>query len=128
MAGALDSLFKSVAKDVVAELGTSLDTAITYTRKTSPTYNVDTGAVSTTNTVYTAIKVPIEYLIADEESNYQETIAKLYITPNLIGNNQPTLQDEISLTYAGATRTARIRDIKTYKGGQEYLYTITVIL
>ena len=52
MAGALDTLFKTVAKDIVAELGTALDTTITYTRKVTPTYNVDTGAVTTTNTTY----------------------------------------------------------------------------
>lgn len=127
MAGALDSLFKSVAKSVVSELGTALDTSITYTRKTAVTYNIDTGAVSTTNTNYSNIKIPVEYVLADEESNYQETVAKLYLTPDLIGNNQPSLQDEISLQYAGAVRVARIRDIRTYKGGQEYLYVITVI-
>jgi hypothetical protein len=48
MAGALDSLFKSVAKDVVAELGTSLDTTVTYTRKATPTYNTSTGAPTPT--------------------------------------------------------------------------------
>ena len=33
MAGQLDSLFKDVAKSVVAQLGTSLDHDITYTKK-----------------------------------------------------------------------------------------------
>ena len=33
MAGQLDSLFKSVAKNVVATLGDSLDHTITYTKK-----------------------------------------------------------------------------------------------
>ena len=49
MAGALDSLFKSVAKSVVADLGKSFDHTITYTRKASPTYNTSTGALTTTD-------------------------------------------------------------------------------
>ena len=54
MAGTLDTLFKSVAKDVVADLGTALDTTITYTRKASPSYNTSTGALTTTNTTYSS--------------------------------------------------------------------------
>jgi len=127
MAGSLDTVFRSVAQDVVGELGTALDTSITYTRKTSPSYNVDTGALTTTDTSYSNIKLPIEYIRSEEESGFQENIARLYITPNLIGNNQPTLQDEVTLTYAGASRTAKIQDIRTYRGGQEYLHILTVI-
>ena len=126
MAGALDSLFKSVAKDVVAELGTSLDTTITYTRKVTPTYNVDTGAVTTTNTTYSSIKVPIEFVVSEEEEGRDQRQAKVYITPDLIGNNQPTLQDEIILSYAGSNRTAQITDIRTYRGGQTYLFILLV--
>ena len=33
MAGQLDSLFKSVAKQIVDDLGSSLDTTITYIKK-----------------------------------------------------------------------------------------------
>ena len=58
MAGQLDSLLKSVAKQVVADLGSSLDTTITYTKKASGTYNTSTGAYTTTDTSY-SIKVPI---------------------------------------------------------------------
>ena len=52
--------------------------------------------------------------------------AKLYITPDLIGNNQVDFDDEIQLTYAGETRTAQIYDLDTKKGGQIYLFTILV--
>jgi hypothetical protein len=126
MAGALDSLFKSVAKDVVAELGTSLDTTITYTRKATPTYNTSTGALTTTNTTYSNIKVPIEFVVSEEEEGREQRQAKLYITPDLIGNNQPTLGDEVSFTYAGSSRTAQITDIRTYRGGQTYLFILLV--
>jgi len=126
MAGALDSLFKSVAKDVVAELGTSLDTTVTYTRKATPTYNTSTGALTTTNTTYSSIKVPIEFVVSEEEEGREQRQAKLYITPDLIGNNQPTLGDEVSFTYAGSSRTAQITDIRTYRGGQTYLFILLV--
>jgi hypothetical protein len=127
MAGALDSLFKSVAKSVVSDLGTALDTTISYTRKTAPSYDVDTGAVTTTDTSYSDIKVPIEFIRSDEETGYQENTARVYVTPSLIGNNQPSLQDEITLTFAGSSRVAKLQDIRTYRGGQEYLYVLTVI-
>ena len=63
MAGALDSAFKNIAKQVVRDLGTSLNTTVTYTRKASPTYNTSTGALTTTDTSY-SIKVPVEFIDA----------------------------------------------------------------
>ena len=126
MAGALDSLFKSVAKDVVAELGTSLDTTITYTRKVTSSYNTSTGALTTTNTNYSNIKVPIEFVVSEEEEGREQRQAKIYVTPDLIGNNQPTLGDEVNFTYAGSSRTAQITDIRTYRGGQTYLFILLV--
>ena len=126
MAGALDTLFKNVAKQVVADLGKSLDTTITYTRKASASYNLATGAVTTTDTSY-SFDVPIEFIASDEESGYQENTARLYITPDQIGDNQATLQDEVSLQFAGSARTARIQDIRTFRGDQEYMYILRVV-
>jgi len=126
MPGALDSLFKSVAKSVVADLGKSLDTTITYTRKTSEAYNLATGAVTTTDASY-SFDAPIEFIRSDEEANYQENVAKLYITPDQIGDNQPTLQDEVSLQFAGSARVSKIQDIQTYRGGQEYMFILRVV-
>ena len=126
MAGALDTAFKQIAKSVVADLGTALDTSITYTRKASPSYDYATGALTTTDTSYSSIKVPVEFVTSEEEEGREQRQAKIYITPDKIGGNQPTLQDEISLTYAGSARTAQITDIRTYRGGQEYLYILLV--
>lgn len=125
MAGALDSLFKSVAKSVVADLGKSFDHTITYTRKASPTYNTSTGALTTTDTAY-SFDAPIEFVRAQEEEGREEREAKLYITPDLIGDNQPTFEDTITLKYAGSNRVAQIVDIKTYKGDQEYMFIVEV--
>ena len=126
MAGALDSLFKNVAKQVVADLGKSLDTTITYTRKASASYNVATGAVTTTDASY-SFDAPIEFIASDEEGGYQENTARLYITPDQIGDNQATLQDEVSLQFAGSARAAKIQDIRTFRGDQEYMYILRVV-
>ena len=125
MAGALDSLFKSVAKQVVADLGKSFDHTITYTRKTSPTYNTSTGALTTTDTTY-SIQVPVEFVDSEEEEGREERKARLYVTPDQIGDNQPTFEDTVTLKYAGSNRVAQITDIRTFKGDQEYLYQLLV--
>jgi hypothetical protein len=125
MAGALDSLFKNVAKQVVADLGKSFDHTITYTRKASPTYNTSTGALTTTDTAY-SFDVPVEFVQSEEEEGREERQARLYITPDQIGDNQPTFEDMVTLKYAGSNRTAQITDIRTFKGDQEYLFQILV--
>tara|TARA_R100000353_G_scaffold169780_1_gene133082 strand:- start:950 stop:1333 length:384 start_codon:yes stop_codon:yes gene_type:complete len=125
MPGALDSLFKDVAKQVVADLGKSFDHTITYTRKASPTYNTSTGALTTTDTAY-SFDVPVEFVDAEEEEGREERKARLYITPDQIGDNQPTFEDTVTLKYAGSNRVAQITDIRTFKGDQEYLYQLLV--
>ena len=126
MAGQLDTSLKNIAKQVVSLLGNSLDTSIVYTRKGVSSYNNETGEFITIDTNYT-IKVPIEFVQSTEESGFQENVARLYITPDLIGDNQPLLQDEITLTFSGSTRGAKITDIRTLKGGQEYLFRVDVV-
>ena len=125
MAGQLDSLLKSVAKQVVADLGSSLDTTITYTKKASGSYNTSTGVYTTTDTNY-SINVPIEFVKSQEDEGKEMRNAKLYITPDLIGDNQVDFDDEITLSYAGSNVAAKIYDIDTKKGGQVYLFTVLV--
>ena len=126
MAGSLDTALKKIAKQVVSQLGNSLDSSIIYTRKGISSYDTDSGEFITVDTTYN-IKVPIEFIQSSEESGFQENTARLYITPDLIGDSQPLLQDEITLTFSGSTRGAKITDIRTLKGGQEYLFRIDVI-
>ncbi len=126
MAGQLDSLFKSVAKSVVATLGDSFDHTITYTKKGISSYNVETGEQITVDTTYSDIKVPISFIRSEEEAQQEMRQAKLYITPDLIGDNQPDLDDEVILSFAGSNRVAQIVDIDTKKGGQTYLFTLLV--
>jgi hypothetical protein len=125
MAGQLDSLFKNVAKSVVSDLGSSLDHTITYTKKASASYNTSTGALTTTDTSY-SINAPITFVKSEEETGQEMRQARLYITPDQIGDNQADLDDEITLTFAGSSRVAQIVDIDTKKGGQVYLFIILV--
>ena len=126
MAGQLDSLFKSVAKSVVSQLGDSFDHTISYTKKGVSSYNVDTGEQVTVDTTYSDLKVPISFVRSEEETAQEMRQAKIYLTPDLIGDNQPDLEDEVTLSFAGSNRLAQIVDIDTKKGGQTYLFTLLV--
>ena len=126
MASQLDSLFKSVAKSVIATLGDSFDQTISYTKKGVSSYNVDTGEQVTVDTTYSDLKVPISFVRSEEEAGQEMREAKIYLTPDLIGDNQPDLEDEVTLSFAGSNRLAQIVDIDTKKGGQTYLFTLLV--
>tara|TARA_B100001989_G_scaffold207360_1_gene156159 strand:+ start:438 stop:824 length:387 start_codon:yes stop_codon:yes gene_type:complete len=126
MAGQLDSLFKNAAKSVVSQLGASLDHTITYTKKGISSYDVETGRQVTIDTTYSDIKVPISFIRSEEETGQEMRQAKLYITPDLIGNNQVDMDDEITLSFGGSNRVAQIVNIDTKKGGQVYLFTVLV--
>ncbi len=127
MAGALDTAFKNAAKAVVSDLGSALDSTITYKYKTERTYNVSTGEATFTTVSYSDIKVPIEYIRSSADPNGSTSReAKIYITPDLIGGNQPTLRDDVEMTYGGETCAAQILTIETLQGGQTYLFILTV--
>ena len=126
MAGQLDSLFKSVAKSVVATFGDSFDSTITYVKKVTSSYNLDTGEQVTVDTTYSDIKVPVSFVKAEEETGQEMRLAKLYITPDLIGDNQVEMDDEITLSFGGSNRVTQIVNIDTKKGGQTYLFTVLV--
>ena len=126
MAGALDTAFKAIAKQVVSDLGAALDTTITYSVNAKGSYNVAAGKQLTTTTSYSDIKVPIEFIATEQVDSRELRSAKLYITPDLIGDHQPTFEDEITLSYGGGNKVAQIIDIDTKRGGQVYLHTIQV--
>ena len=126
MAGQLDSVFKNVAKSVVATLGDSFNHTITFIKKGVQEYDVDNGELISVNTIYSDIKVPLEFIQSEEEEGQEIRRAKIYITPDLIGDNQVTFQDKIKFTYDGQLRTAQIYDINTKKGNQVYLYIVMV--
>ena len=116
MAGELKTALLNAAKAVVADLGKGLDSKITYTRRLRTSYDVATGEFTQFDRPYEDIYVPVEYINSEEEEGREEREAKVYISPDLIGDNQPTLQDEITFKYADGDRVAQITDVKTYKG------------
>ena len=126
MAGQLDSVFKNVAKSVVATLGDSFNYTISFIKKGTQEYDVDNSELISTDTTYSDIKVPLEFIQSEEEEGQELRRAKLYITPDLIGDNQITFQDKVKLTYNGQLRTAQIYDINTKRGNQVYLYIVMV--
>tara|TARA_Y100001951_G_scaffold52659_1_gene41765 strand:+ start:300 stop:686 length:387 start_codon:yes stop_codon:yes gene_type:complete len=126
MAGQLDSLFKSVAQSVVSSLGTSLDSTVSFTKKGVSSYNIETGEQVTVDTVFSDLKIPISFIRSEEETGQEMRQARLYITPDLIGNNQIEMNDEITINFAGSSRVTQIVNIDTKKGGQIYMFTVLV--
>lgn len=126
MAGALDKVFKEAAKAIVADLGDGLDTKIDYTRKFDGAYDTAKGTFTTFDRPYFNLKCPIEFVRSEEEEGREERKARVYVSPDQIGGNQPTFQDEVTLKFAGSSRAAQITDIETFRGGQEYLYILLV--
>jgi len=116
MAGELKTALLNAAKAVVADLGQGLDSQITYTRRLRTSYDVATGEFTEFERPYEDLYVPVEFITSEEEEGREQRQAKVYISPDLIGDNQPTLQDEITFKYADGDRVAQITDVTTYKG------------
>jgi len=123
MAGALKAALQQAARAVVLDLGEALDSKITYTRRLSTSYDVATGEFVQFDRPYEDIYVPVEYIRSEEEEAREQRQAKVYISPDLIGDNQPTLQDEITFRYADGDCVTQITDITTYK---DILYVLLV--
>tara|TARA_B100000902_G_C26904786_1_gene713912 strand:- start:80 stop:466 length:387 start_codon:yes stop_codon:yes gene_type:complete len=126
MSGALDTALRAIAKQVVSDLGSELNTTITYSVNSKGSYNVGAGKQMISTTSYTDIKVAIDFVRAEEDEGREIRRAKLHITPDLIGDHQPTFEDEITLSYGGQSKVAQIIDIETKGGDQVYLHTIQV--
>lgn len=126
MAGALDKVFKEAAKSIVANLGDGLNTKIDYIRKFDGKYDTAKGTYKPFNRPYRNLKCPVEFVRSEEEEGREERKARVYVSPDQIGNNQPTFQDEVTLKFAGADHAAQITDIETFRGGQKYLYILLV--
>lgn len=126
MPGALDSAFRQAAQSIVQDLATSLDVEIDYLRQVSGDYNVSTGTYTDLQQTYADIRAPIEFIDSEEEEGREERKARVYIAPDQIGDNQPSMSDEVVLKFAGSDRKAQIVDIRTFSGGQNYLYILLV--
>jgi len=126
MSGALDTALKAIAKQVVSDFGSELNTTITYSVNSKGSYNVAAGKQMISTTSYTDIKVAIEFIQAEEDKGREIRRARIHVTPDLIGNHQPTFDDEITLNYGGQSKVAQIIDVSTKSGDQVYIHTIEV--
>ena len=69
------------------------------------------------------------YQLVDIESD-EDYLSALMEAVNSLGASDyriPLLQDEITLEFSGSTRIAKITDIKTFKGNQEYAFRIDIV-
>tara|TARA_B100000700_G_C14845615_1_gene761427 strand:- start:74 stop:460 length:387 start_codon:yes stop_codon:yes gene_type:complete len=126
MSGALDTALRAIAKQVVSDFGSELNTTITYSVNSKGSYNVGAGKQLITTTTYTDIKVAVEFVRAEEDKGREIRRARIHVTPDLIGNHQPTFDDEITLSYGGQSKVAQIIDVATKGGDQVYIHTIEV--
>ena len=126
MSGALDTALRAIAKQVVSDFGSELNTTITYSVNSKGSYYVAAGKQMISTTSYTDIKVAIEFIQAEEDKGREIRRARIHVTPDLIGNHQPTFDDEITLSYGGQSKVAQIIDVSTKGGDQVYIHTIEV--
>ena len=126
MSGALDTALRAIAKQVVSDFGSELNTTITYSVNSKGSYNVAAGKQMISTTSYTDIKVAIEFIQAEEDKGREIRRARIHVTPDLIGTHQPTFDDEITLSYGGQSKVAQIIDVSTKGGDQVYIHTIEV--
>jgi len=126
MSGALDTALRAIAKQVVSDLGSELNTTITYSVNSKGSYNVGAGKQMISTRSYTDIKVAVEFIQAEEDKGREIRRARIHVTPDLIGNHQPTFDDEITLSYGGQNKVAQIIDVSTKGGDQAYIHTIEV--
>ena len=120
---------ENVEKDLTGNLERDLNTlvrVIITDLSTEKHSAVDTGEEVSVDTTYSDIKAPVEFIESTENNGRERIEAKIYISRDLIGDNQPSFEDEVKLTYAGSLRTGQIINIDTKQGGQTYLFTLLV--
>ena len=115
------------ARRSLKDFATGLDVEIDYVREVSGEYNVATGTYTDLRQTFADIRAPIEIISSEGENGGEERRARVYIAPDQINDNQPTISDEITLKFQGSDRKAQIIDIRTFGGGQNYLHILEVV-
>jgi hypothetical protein len=119
----IDTVFQPIPGPLLRDWGRD----VTYI-KGGPTANYvpATGEVQSTQ-VRLTVRVIITQIKPEEfDSTYQTTDIKLLLGNTELGSYTPSVRDQIEYTDNGTTRTARIIDIKTYKGERPILHTLIV--
>ena len=119
----IDDVFGSVPASVLSTWGETL----TFVKSTTPkTYNPTTGAVTGSDTNVSVKGVITELNSRENEGLYQSTDLKIIIGANELGSYYPTEADRIQYPQAGATREAKIVNVKTARGDSPIFHTLIV--
>jgi hypothetical protein len=119
----IDTVFQPIPGPLLRDWGRD----VTYIKGgPTDTYSPATGEVRNSSTRIT-VRVIITQIKPEEfDSTYQTTDIKLLLGNTELGSYTPSVRDQIEYTDNGTTRTARIIDIKTYKGESPILHTLIV--
>ena len=117
----IDNTFKSLPEQLLEQFGID----VSYMRALSTqAYNVASGEVDGSD-VHISMKAIITNVTATEfQSTSQTTDVQIIFGNKELGNYFPNSRDRIQYTEAGATKIARIVDVKTSRGDQPILHTV----
>lgn len=117
----IDNTFKSLPEQLLEQFGID----VSYVRALSTqAYNAASGEVDGSD-VHISMKAIITNVTATEfQSTSQTTDVQIIFGNKELGNYFPNSRDRIQYTEAGATKIARIVDVKTSRGDQPILHTV----
>ena len=119
----IDDVFGSVPASILSTWGQTL----TFVKTTTPrTYNPTTGAVTGSDTNVSVKGVITELNSRENEGLYQSTDLKIVIGATELGDYYPTEADRVQYPQAGATREAKIVNVKTARGDNPIFHTLIV--
>lgn len=119
----IDSIFNPIPGPILVTFGQD----ITYIKASSnPTYNVTTGTVNGYTSSVTVRALITKAKPEEFEGFYQTSDLKVIIGNTELGDYYPTIRDTVQYTAAGATKTARIISVDSYRGEQAIMHTMLV--
>ncbi len=119
----IDDVFGSLPASILNTWGQTL----TFVKSTTPkTYNPTTGGVTGADTDVSVKGVILEINSNENEGLYQTTDLKIVIGASELGDYYPTEADRVQYPQAGATREAKIINIKTARGDKPVFHTLIV--
>ena len=119
----IDDVFGNVPASILNTWGQTL----TFVKTTTPrTYNPTTGAVTGSDTNVSVKGVITELNSRENEGLYQSTDLKIVIGATELGDYYPTEADRVQYPQAGATREAKIVNVKTARGDNPIFHTLIV--
>ena len=119
----VDTVFQPIPGPLLQQWGQDA----TYIKfSATDTYVPSRGEVLNTS-VRITVRVLVTQLKPEEfDSTYQTTDIKMLLGNTELGAYTPSVRDQIEYTDNGTIRTARIINVKTYKGESPILHTLIV--